>query len=255
MSNLLRCECISVNFGGVSACNNISLEVPEGKVVGLIGPNGAGKTTLFNVLSLFQMQDDGELYYRDKPITRSKPHHMVSHGMARTFQNINLFGEQSTLDNILIGAHRHIGNPLANILSLPGARSNERALRRRALEIAEMLRLYDELDKLVKHLPYGLQKRVELARALAAQPEIILLDEPVAGCNDEETAQLEDIVRQFNREMGVTIMLVEHDMSMVMKVCDYIYVIDFGTNLAEGTPEEIQKNPDVIAAYLGEAVE
>ena len=180
---------------------------------------------------------------------------MVSHGMARTFQNINLFGEQSTLDNILIGAHRHIGNPLANILSLPGARRNERALRQRALEIAEMLRLYDELDKLVKHLPYGLQKRVEMARALAAQPEIILLDEPVAGCNDEETAQLEDIVRQFNREMGVTIMLVEHDMSMVMKVCDYIYVIDFGTNLAEGTPEEIQKNPDVIAAYLGEAVE
>lgn len=255
MSNLLRCENISVSFGGVVACDRISLDVEEGKVVGLIGPNGAGKTTLFNVLSRFQAQDGGELYYRDKPISRSKPHHMISHGMARTFQNINLFGEQSTLDNILIGAHRHIGNPLANMFSLPGARRNERMLRRRAIEIAEMLQLEDELDRLVKHLPYGVQKRIELARALAAEPEIILLDEPVAGCNDEETAELEGIITRLNREVGVTILLVEHDMSMVMKVCDYIYVINFGANLAQGTPAEIQKNPDVIAAYLGEAVE
>jgi branched-chain amino acid transport system ATP-binding protein len=255
MSNLLRCENISVSFGGVVACDRISLDVEEGKVVGLIGPNGAGKTTLFNVLSRFQDLNSGELFYRDKSIARRKPHHMISHGMARTFQNINLFSEQSTLDNILIGAHRHIGNPLANILSLPGARRNEKELRRRAIEIAEMLQLEDELDRLVKHLPYGVQKRIELARALAAEPEIILLDEPVAGCNDEETAELEGVISRLNREMGVTILLVEHDMSMVMKVCDYIYVINFGANLAQGTPAEIQKNPDVIAAYLGEAVE
>ena len=173
-------------------------------------------------------------------------------GMARTFQNINLFGEQSTLDNILIGAHHLVGDPFSNMLSLPGARRNERRLLARAHELAEMLRLGDELDNLVRNLPYGHQKRVELARALASQPEMILLDEPVAGCNDAETTELKEIVRQVNQELGVTIFLVEHDMSMVMSVCDYIYVINFGANLAEGTPAEVRANPDVIAAYLGE---
>lgn len=251
----LKCDRISVHFGGVTACDNISLEVDEGKIVGLIGPNGAGKTTLFNVLTRFQDHDDGHLYYRDRKIDRLKPHHMVDLGLSRTFQNINLFGEQTTLDNILIGAHHLIGNPFASMLSLPDARRRERELVQRAHEIAEMLRLSDETDTLVKNLPYGYRKRVELARALASKPEIVLLDEPVAGCNDSETSELKDIVRYVNSELNVTVFLVEHDMSMVMSVCDYIYVINFGANLAEGTPEQVRANPDVIAAYLGEDYE
>ena len=249
----LSCQSVSVKFGGVVACDNISLEVPEGKIVGLIGPNGAGKTTLFNVLSRFQSQDSGEVYYRNQPISRCKPHQMIRLGMARTFQNLNLFGEQSTLDNILIGAHQHLGNPFANMFSLPGARRNEAVLVDNALAIADMLHLNHQLDKPVKSLSYGWRKRVEMARALAAEPEMILLDEPVAGCNDEATAELEEIVRHVNRNLGVTILLVEHDMSMVMRVCDHIYVINFGANLADGSPAEVRENADVIAAYLGEA--
>ena len=248
----LACESVTVSFGGVVACDKISLEVPAGKIVGLIGPNGAGKTTLFNVLSRFQSQDSGEIYYRGQPVSRCKPHHMIQLGMARTFQNLNLFDEQSTLDNILIGAHRHLGNPFGSMFSLPGARRNEAALVDKALSIADMLHLGHQLDKQVRNLSYGWRKRVELARALAAEPEMILLDEPVAGCNDEATAELEEIVVQVNRDMGVTFLLVEHDMQMVMKVCDHIYVINFGANLADGTPAEVQANADVIAAYLGE---
>ncbi|MFZ5556479.1 MAG: ABC transporter ATP-binding protein [Pseudomonadota bacterium] len=248
----LRCENVTVRFGGVVACDRVSLEVEEGKIVGLIGPNGAGKTTLFNVLSRFQEQNDGRVLYRGDSIDRMKPHQMVTLGMARTFQNINLFGEQSTLDNILIGAHHLIGDPFSNLYSLPWARRTERELTRRAVEIAEMLHLADELDNQVRNLPYGYQKRVEMARALAARPQLILLDEPVAGCNDEETAELRDVVRRVNHDLGITILLVEHDMSMVMNVCDYIYVINFGANLAHGTPAEIQANPEVISAYLGE---
>ena len=247
----LRCENITVRFGGVVACNKVSLEIEEGKIVGVIGPNGAGKTTLFNVLSRFQDFSEGNLFYHGKNINRYRPHDMVSLGLARTFQNINLFSDQTILANILIGSHRLIGNPLASLFWLPGARKIERDLNARAIEIAELLDLEREIDTLVKHLPYGHQKRVELARALASQPRIVLLDEPVAGCNDEETAELKEIVRRLNRELGITVVLVEHDMSMVMSVCDYIYVVNFGANLAQGTPAEIQKNPEVINAYLG----
>lgn len=252
MASHLHCENVTVRFGGVMACNRVSLDVGEGQIVGLIGPNGAGKTTLFNVLTRFQEMDEGHIYYRGSCIDGKKPHQMVQLGLARTFQNINLFAEQSTLDNILIGAHHLIGNPFSNMYSTPWARRNERALVDRAVEIAEMLHLADQLDNPVKNLPYGYRKRVELARALAARPEIVLLDEPVAGCNEEETAELTDLVRRINREFGVTVLLVEHDMSMVMNVCEYIYVINFGANLAQGTPDEIRRNPEVISAYLGE---
>jgi branched-chain amino acid transport system ATP-binding protein len=252
MTSHLRCENVTVRFGGIVACSGLTLDVERGKIVGLIGPNGAGKTTLFNVLSRFQRHDEGHIYYRGEIVDHRRPHEMVLLGLARTFQNINLFSEQSTLDNILIGGHRLTGNPLANMFSLLSARRRERALVARAQEIAAMLHLEGELDNPVKNLPYGLQKRVELARVLAAEPEMILLDEPVAGCNDEETDELRTLVERVNRELGITILLVEHDMSMVMRVCDYIYVINFGSKLAEGTPQEIRANPDVIAAYLGD---
>ena len=255
MASLLRCKDVTVRFGGVVACDRVSLDVEEGKIVGLIGPNGAGKTTLFNVLTRFQAHDEGHVYCHDRMIDATKPHQMVDLGISRTFQNINLFGEQSTLDNILIGAHHLTGDPFSNIYSLPSARRRERQLARRAAEIAEMLKLADELDVAVKNLPYGYQKRVEIARALASNPKLILLDEPVAGCNDEETAELREFVRHINRELGITMLMVEHDMSMVMNVCDYIYVMNFGANLAEGTPAQIQSNPAVIKAYLGEEVD
>jgi branched-chain amino acid transport system ATP-binding protein len=255
MASLLRCEDVTVRFGGVVACNGVSLSVEEGTIVGLIGPNGAGKTTLFNVLTRFQAHDEGHVYCREVTIDRRKPHQMVDIGVSRTFQNINLFGEQTTLDNILIGAHHLTTDPLSSIYSLPAARRREKELVRRAVEIAEMLKLADELDNPVRNLPYGCQKRVEIARALASNPALVLLDEPVAGCNDEETAELRELVRRINREMGVTMLMVEHDMSMVMGVCDYIYVINFGANLADGTPAQIRSNPEVIKAYLGEEVE
>jgi len=255
MANLLCCEGVTVRFGGVLACCGISLEVEQGKIVGLIGPNGAGKTTLFNALTRFEQHDAGHIYYRGRLIDQCHPHEIISFGVARTFQNINLFGNQSTLDNILVGAHRLIGNPFSNMYSLPSARRNEAALVRHAMEIAAMLHLSDALDTPVRNLPYGYQKRVELARALASRPELILLDEPVAGCNDEETAELRQIVQRINREFGITMLMVEHDMSMVMNVCDHIYVITFGANLANGTPAEIRANAQVISAYLGEEVE
>lgn len=254
MTSHLKCERITVRFGGVVACDSVSLDVEEGKIVGLIGPNGAGKTTLFNVLSRFQEADAGEVYLRGQKLSKKNTSQLVDLGMARTFQNINLFTEQTTLDNILIGAHHLCAPPLQSMLWLPGARATEKELTDRAVEIAEMLNLESELDNLAKNLPYGLQKRVELARALAAKPEIILLDEPVAGCNEEETEELQNIIARLNKQLGITVLLVEHDMSMVMSICDYLYVINFGANLAQGEPGEIQSNRDVITAYLGEEV-
>jgi len=254
MTSHLRCQDVLVNFGGVIACDHVTLNIDEGKIVGLIGPNGAGKTTLFNVLSRFQDCSEGQVCYRDQVINPKNPHEMIGLGLARTFQNINLFANQTTMDNILIGTHHLNGNPFSNMFWMPSARRNEAAQIDRAVEIAEMLRIEHELDNLVSNLPYGYQNRVELARALASQPDIILLDEPVAGCNDEESAELTDIIRHINRDLGITIFLVEHDMSVVMSLCDYIYVINFGANLAEGTAAEVQTNPEVITAYLGEDI-
>ena len=248
----MSCQDVTVKFGGIVACSNLTLDVEEGKIYGLIGPNGAGKTTLFNVLSRFQNCDQGSVYYRGQCIDSRRPHEMVRLGISRTFQNINLFAEQSTLENILVGAHRLAGNPFANMFALPSARRTQRALLSRAHQVAELLRLEAYLEVPVKNLPYGHRKRVELARALASEPEMILLDEPVAGCNSQEVEELKDFVRMINKRLGITVLLVEHDMSMVMEVCDYVYVISFGSNLAEGTPAEIRRDPRVISAYLGE---
>ena len=252
MADILSCENIVVRFGGVIACKGVSLRVQQSQVVGLIGPNGAGKTTLFNVLSRFQEHDEGQVFMDGKSISRTRPDEMIGLGMARTFQNINLFHELTTQDNILLGAHRLCHDPVSNMYSMPWARTKERTLVRRAREIAEQLGIADEWDVVVKYLPYGIQKRVEIARALAGEPRLILLDEPVAGCNDEETAELREVIRSVNRDMGVAILMVEHDMSIVMSVCDYIFVMNFGSNLAEGTPAQIRSHPEVIKAYLGQ---
>ncbi len=255
MVDHLNCEDIRVTFGGVVACDGISLSVPEGKIVGLIGPNGAGKTTLFNVLTRFQAYEEGSVSFQGEKIDDQLPHQMVQKGLARTFQNINLFKDQTTLRNIMTGGHSLMGNPIEAMFWTPSARRKERMIEDRALEIAELLNLTSELETEVGNLPYGYQKRVELGRALASKPKLLLLDEPVAGCNDDETAELKDVIHKINQEMGVSVLLVEHDMKMVMQVCDYLYVINFGSNLAEGVPSDVRANPEVIKAYLGEEEE
>ena len=249
MASHLSCERIRVSFGGVVACDHVSLDVEEGKIVGLIGPNGAGKTTLFNCLSRFQEYEEGSVKYRGQPIDDRKPHHMIELGMARTFQNINLFGDQSTLDNILIGAHHRIGNPFANMLWTPGARRNEKALTEEAIEIAERLRLHDELDNQVKNLPYGYQKRVEIARALAAKPSMILLDEPSEGLAPVVVQQIAATVRTLAGE-GLTVLLSEQNVRFAAHVADRAAVIERGRILVEGPIAQIAADAAVREAYL-----
>jgi branched-chain amino acid transport system ATP-binding protein len=244
---------VEVNFGGLKALAAVDVHVPEGSIYGLIGPNGAGKTTLFNCVSRFQRYSAGAVSFQETDLGPLGPHDVVSLGIARTFQNINLFRTRSTLDNILIGMHCHKGNPVAAMLSLPAGRRRERAMRARAGSMAEMFGIADVLHERVMHLPFGHQKRVELARALASEPKLLLLDEPVAGCNEEETSELAEIIRLINRKLGVTVVVVEHDMSLVRAVCDEITVLDFGRNIARGSPAEILNHPAVIEAYLGEA--
>ena len=183
MRNLIA-KGVSVHFGGVAALSDLNLEVREGSIIGLIGPNGSGKTTFFNCISRFISYGKGTIKYGEKDLKGCSPHEIVRLGIARTFQNINLFKSRTILDNILIGMHRHIGNPVSSILSLPGALRRERSMHLRAVEIAEMLDIKEEIEQLVRNLPYGVQKRVEMARALASEPELLLLDEPVAGCNE-----------------------------------------------------------------------
>jgi len=252
--DLLSARGVHVHFGGLRALDGVDLRVPPGSIYGLIGPNGAGKTTLFNCISRFQPYSAGAIHYRGRDLGALGPHDAMGLGMARTFQNINLFRSRSTLDNILIGMHARLGNPLAAMLSLPSGRRREGVLRGRAHQMAEMFGLTDVLDQQVVHLPFGYQKRVELARALASEPTLLLLDEPVAGCNEEETRELCEIVRAINRDLNVTVLVVEHDMSLVRAICDEVTVLDFGRNIARGAPVEILNHPAVVEAYLGETV-
>ena len=251
---LLTIRGIDVRFGGLRALDGVSVDVPAGSVYGLLGPNGAGKTTLFNCISRFQAYSAGTIHYCEHDLGPLGPHEVIALGMARTFQNINLFRSRSTLDNILIGMHSRLGNPLAAMLSLPSGRRQELAMRGRARRMAEMFGLVDVLDLQVVQLPFGYQKRVELARALASEPTLLLLDEPVAGCNEEETRELSEIIRAINRDLKVTVVVVEHDMSLIRAVCDEVTVLDFGRNIARGAPAEILNHPAVVEAYLGETV-
>ncbi len=252
--DLLTVRGVHVHFGGLRALDGVDVEVPLGSIYGLIGPNGAGKTTLFNCISRFQSYSAGTIHYRGRDLGPLGPHEAIGLGMARTFQNINLFRSRSTLDNVLIGMHSRLGNPLAAMLSLPAGRRREAVLRGRARQMAEMFGLADVLDRQVVHLPFGHQKRVELARALASEPTLLLLDEPVAGCNEEETRELSEIIRAINRDLKVTVLVVEHDMSLVRAICDEVTVLDFGRNIARGAPVEILNHPAVVEAYLGETV-
>jgi branched-chain amino acid transport system ATP-binding protein len=249
---LLSVRGVTVRFGGITALDAVSFDVPKGGVCGLIGPNGAGKTTLFNCLSRLYSYESGDILFEGKSITNVPVHDMAGLGIGRTFQNLAMFGTMSVRQNIMVGAHCRSGAGfLGSFLNLPAVRSEERRLMQRADELITAFDLGRHADHPVGALPFGIQKRVEFARALAAEPKLLLLDEPAAGLNHEELSGLADMIRMVTNQFGITVLLVEHHMSLVMEVSDHIVVLNFGAKIAEGTPAHIQSHPDVIAAYLG----
>ena len=252
---LLAIEGVTVRFGGVVALDGVSFDVARGAICGLIGPNGAGKTTLFNCLSRLYHFDQGTIRFEGQSLTRYSVHRIAALGIGRTFQNLALFRTLTVLENIMIGGHcRSRGGFFANAVGLPLVRREERGLQDRAAELAAFLGLESVGGRVVADLPFGFQKRVELARALAARPQLLLLDEPAAGLNVTEAAHVSDLIARI-REAGTTVILVEHHMDVVMRVSDEITVLNYGRRLAHGTPAQIQEDPGVIEAYLGRSGE
>jgi len=243
---------LSVVFGGVRALDGVSFDIREGQILGLIGPNGAGKTTLFNCLSRLYHPREGDITVQGESILGRPPHRIAEIGIGRTFQNVALFPTLSVLDNIRVGTHSvGAGHLFGDVLNLGGARRRQQELDVQVHEIAAFLDLGDCLELAAGGLPFGTQKRVELARALAARPKLLLLDEPAGGLNHEEVAALGALIRRVRDELRVTVLLVEHHMGLVMSTADHVVTLNFGRKLAEGTPGEIQSDPAVIDAYLG----
>jgi branched-chain amino acid transport system ATP-binding protein len=251
---LLHTEQLRKEFGGLVAVDNVTFDVPRASIVSLIGPNGAGKTTFFNMLTGVYKPTAGLVFFDNDDMTGRPPHAFTQRGIGRTFQNIRLFQNMTALENVLVGMHVRLkGNLFEAILRTPRVKREEREARVRARELLDFSGLRRKDDELGKNLSYGDQRRLEVARALATQPKLLLLDEPTAGMNPQETADFTAFVARLREEQGLTVLLIEHDMRVVMGVSDRVTVLDYGEKIAEGTPQEIQKNERVIEAYLGTA--
>jgi branched-chain amino acid transport system ATP-binding protein len=249
---LLNVEHVSMQFGGLTAVRNFDLELRPGEIVGLIGPNGAGKTTVFNMITGVYKPTEGKINFSDKEISGLRPDQITSYGIARTFQNIRLFGGLTVLENVLIANHLHVkSNFMEAILKLPRYKREEQAMIEKSLGLLERVGLLQFQSEKASSLPYGLQRRLEIARALATNPKVLLLDEPAAGMNPKEAADLTGFIKEIRAEYDLTILLIEHHMDVVMGICDRIYVLDYGVMIANGDPSEIQSNQRVIEAYLG----
>ncbi|RKW25971.1 ABC transporter ATP-binding protein [uncultured Granulicatella sp.] len=254
--SLLEVKGLTKNFGGLSAVSNVSLKAEKGELIGLIGPNGAGKTTFFNLLTGVYVPTEGTIELETENgktlLNGIAPNKITELGLARTFQNIRLFKDLTVLENVMVAMHAHKGNSLfSSLFRTKAYYETEKMMKEEALELLKIFNLESFAQDKAKNLAYGQQRELEIVRALATKPKILFLDEPAAGMNPQETANLTKLIAQIQEQFGLTVVLIEHDMSLVMEICQRLYVLEYGRLLAHGTPEEIKKNPDVIRAYLG----
>ena len=247
-----RADNLSLHFGGLKAVDSVSFAVEKGEILSIIGPNGAGKSSIFNLISRIYPPTSGKIFFEDQDITEQPAYDIAGLGIARTFQNIELFENATMLSNLLVGRHRHSTTQLwQELLFLPSVRAGEKAHRRAVEQVIEFLDLEVYRDKLISGLPYGVRKVIELARALCSEPKLILLDEPSSGLNVEETGDMSFWIRDLKTDLGITVLMVEHDMSLVNRVSDRVIALNYGRVIAMGSPAEVQRHPDVVAAYLG----